>query len=752
MTTVDQGTSDEAAATAPPTVGDAPGDRKGPVADGLARVARMVGAVIARLARMVGAVAGAGVGREALPHALELLALSSFVVARPILASFGRSPESLVARGSDWTDAIAFALVVVLAPLVVLVAAESLVGLVAGARARRLVHSVAVAGLLALVTWQLVAPQVTWRARLLGVVSAAVGLALAAAHARFAPLRSFLRYCSLGAVVFLAQFLFMSPTASIVLGGRHASLAAADVPADAAPVVVVVFDGLPTGLLLDGEGQIDAGLYPNLARLAGDSTWYRNHTTVAQLTLEAVPAILSGSRPSPDRPPALVSKYPHNIFTLLGRSHEVHGGEAITGLCPVTLCPAPAGSPLRGLLRDAGRIWEQMMSEARFDPELVPYVFDGRLPRSEAWIAGQDFRRGERPGLHVLHLLVPHPGWEYLPDGGLYGATQGQASGLWFDTWSGWGQDVARQRHVLQAQTADMLLGRLLDRLREDGAYDDSMVVVTADHGYAFTDDSPMRAIDERNYDEIMWTPLIVKEPGQRAGAVDDSNVNSMDILPTIAAELGIDQLPWELDGRPLGTVERDPGDKWVVDWDLARLRPEGDDEVVHVDGVEGFARVLATDPVEGTGDLAVWRRTEHGGLVGRSVAGEGAGEGSDGGTDGGAEGGAPGANSGVEIGAPVDVVATVENLAAWAHVDPVVPPLELRAQAPLPEDAQVVVTVDGMVAAVVPTTPTIYGVSIIHALLWPGALHEGANQIGLYLVDGPPDAPVLHPVDVVPK
>jgi hypothetical protein len=616
------------------------------------------------------------------------------------------------------------------------VAAESLLALVAGVRARRLAHSAAMAGLLALVVWELVAPRVPWAFRPMVAVSAAAGLALAAAHARFPALRSFLRYCSLGAVVFVAQFLFMSSTASIVLGGRHAPLAAAAVPADAAPVVMVVFDGLPTGMLLDGEGRIDAELYPNFARLAGDATWYRNHTTAAQMTLEAVPAILSGQRPSAERPPALVSQYPHNIFTLLGRSHEVHGGEAITGLCPVTLCPQPAGSPLYGLLRDAGRIWEEQMTEARVDPELVPYVFEGRLPRSMGWIEAQDFRPGERPGLHVLHVLLPHPGWEYLPDGRVYGAGPGRAGGLWVDTWSGWGQDVAQQRHVLQAQTADMLLGQLLDRLRADGAYDDSMVVVTADHGYAFTEGSPMRAIDDANYDEILWTPLIVKAPGQRAGAIDDSNVNSTDILPTIAAGLGIDELPWDVDGRPLGSIDRDPADKWVVDWEIARLRPEGDDEVVRIDGVEGFARVLASDPVEGTGDLAAWRRTEHGGLVGRSAAGEG-------GDDG---------RGGVEVGEPLDAVASVEGLDAWANVDVGFPPLELRGQAPLPEDALVAVTADGVVAAVVPTTPTVYGVSIIQALLWPGALHGGANEIGLHLVDGPPDAPVLHPLDVVPK
>ncbi len=669
-------------------------------------------------------------GLRDLAPILELLALSSFVVARPALGSFGNSPESLIARGSDWNDVVLFGLVIVLGPLLVLVAVEAVVGLVAGARARRIAHLVLVGGLLTLVVWQLANPMVDLTPRRMFVLSAVGGLVLLAARLRFAPVATFLRYASVGAVVFLVQFLFLSPTASIVLGGRHAPVASVDVPADAAPVVVMVLDGLPTEMLLDGEGGIDAELYPNLAGLAGDATWYRNHTTVAQITLEAVPAILSGSLPSPDEPPAVAAKYPHNLFTLLGRSHEVHGGETITGLCPVELCPEPAGSPVGGLLSDVARIWELQMTGETIDPELVPHAFDGRLPRATDWIEAQDFRQGERPNLHVFHLLLPHPGWEYLPDGSRYGAAPGvRPTGLFVDTWSGWGQDVARQRHVLQTQAADRAVGDLLDRLRDDGAYDDSMVVVTADHGYAFTDDAPWRGVDDANADQILWTPLLVKEPGQRTGAVDDSNVNTTDILPTIAAELGID-LPWEVDGEPLGTARRDPGDKWVVDWEIGRLHPDGDDEVVHVDGEDGFAEVLAADPVEGTGPLAVWQRTEYGHLVGRSV------------DDGSA---AQGAALGV-------TAASVDWLGAWDDVDPAVPPLELSAQAPIPGGTRVAVTVDGVVAAVVPTVPTPYGTSIVHALLWAGAVHGGANKIGMYTVDGPAAAPVLHAIGVLPR
>ena len=57
-------------------------------------------------------------------------------------------------------------------------------------------------------------------------------------------------------------------------------------------VVFVVFDELPTESLLDGSGRVDAELFPNFARLAATSTWYRNESTVAPYTQTAVPAIV----------------------------------------------------------------------------------------------------------------------------------------------------------------------------------------------------------------------------------------------------------------------------------------------------------------------------------------------------------------------------------------------------------------------------------------------------------------------------
>ena len=125
---------------------------------------------------------------------------------------------------------------------------------------------------------------------------------------------------------------------------------AADLGDDPPDVVMFVFDELPTVALLDGRGQIDAELYPNFARVAAMSTWYRNNTSVASFTMQAVPAILTGrlsSSSSADRADD------ENLFTLLAGSYEMHVQEQITRLCPDEVCPEATGGGLGPLLGDA---------------------------------------------------------------------------------------------------------------------------------------------------------------------------------------------------------------------------------------------------------------------------------------------------------------------------------------------------------------------------------------------------------------
>ncbi len=114
----------------------------------------------------------------------------------------------------------------------------------------------------------------------------------------------------------------------------------------------------------------------------------------------------------------------------------------------------------------------------------------------------------------------------------------------------------AYQRHLLQVGYADRLLGDLLERLRDTGMYDRSLVVVTADHGMSFREGESGRVASQANLEDIAFVPLFVKQPGQERGEVVDHHVETIDVLPTIAEVLGF-RIPW---GSTAGTRWRIPG------------------------------------------------------------------------------------------------------------------------------------------------------------------------------------------------
>jgi arylsulfatase A-like enzyme len=101
-------------------------------------------------------------------------------------------------------------------------------------------------------------------------------------------------------------------------------------------------------------------------------------------------------------------------------------------------------------------------------------------------------------------------------------------------------------------------LGRLFDGLRERGVYDETQIVITADHGEEFGEHG-MYFHHNKPYDELIHVPLLVKSPVVEPGTRTDQ-VSHIDIAPTVVAghDLGGDAF----DGRSLGD---DIGDRPVV-------------------------------------------------------------------------------------------------------------------------------------------------------------------------------------------
>ncbi|MCG7522200.1 sulfatase-like hydrolase/transferase [Ruegeria sp. Ofav3-42] len=101
------------------------------------------------------------------------------------------------------------------------------------------------------------------------------------------------------------------------------------------------------------------------------------------------------------------------------------------------------------------------------------------------------------------------------------------------------------------ASEVDHHVGRVIRFLKDSGQYDDTMVVVTADHGEMLGDRHSWGKMTV--YDAAYKTPLMIRDPNNqaRAGSVVSVPTESIDITPTILDWVG-QPIPNSMDGRSL--------------------------------------------------------------------------------------------------------------------------------------------------------------------------------------------------------
>jgi arylsulfatase A-like enzyme len=109
----------------------------------------------------------------------------------------------------------------------------------------------------------------------------------------------------------------------------------------------------------------------------------------------------------------------------------------------------------------------------------------------------------------------------------------------------------------------DHQFAELFDDLREAGVLDETIVIVTSDHGQAFGEPHPVHEIGHGQtlYDSVLRVPLLWWSPGRiPAGRVVDQQVESIDIAPTLLDLLG-EAPPPEFVGRSLAGLLRGTGE-----------------------------------------------------------------------------------------------------------------------------------------------------------------------------------------------
>ncbi|MFH1619959.1 MAG: sulfatase [bacterium] len=101
-------------------------------------------------------------------------------------------------------------------------------------------------------------------------------------------------------------------------------------------------------------------------------------------------------------------------------------------------------------------------------------------------------------------------------------------------------EDIAYLRILYDAGVfeADMMIGSLYARLQDLGLADNTILVITADHGEEFIEHGQLQ--HNRLYNEHLHVPLIFIFPGQRIGRRPAQIVQSIDIAPTILDAVGL--------------------------------------------------------------------------------------------------------------------------------------------------------------------------------------------------------------------
>jgi arylsulfatase A-like enzyme len=326
------------------------------------------------------------------------------------------------------------------------------------------------------------------------------------------------------------------------------------------------------------------GTSPAIDAFAADATLYQDAYTVATWTRPSVATMLTGIYPS---------------------THlSDHWSDALSDwpvLLPEML--RPAGYVTRGFVTSPNLTVSFGLAQG-YDQFIFRLAPADWVDQMVAGSLAADTHA--KPAFMFLHTIEPHD--PYLPrpqslrrfDRGFKGRYDGSSKSLeplrvpYPDLT---GADIQHLIDLYDAEIseADQGFARFLDTLKRAGRYQNSFIILTADHGEAFMEHDTLSHAWSLN-SETTHVPLIIRFPGGRhAGLRVEQPVSLVDIAPTVLAQVGLEpNLPYDLPGEDLGkyalsrgSVRPHPIFMEVSRWDT------NDIDLVAVIDEDGFKRVV---------------------------------------------------------------------------------------------------------------------------------------------------------------
>ena len=376
-----------------------------------------------------------------------------------------------------------------------------------------------------------------------------VGLIVAAAVTLLA------RRFTMGSPLFIfASLAAVVPVLLSVFAGGAAQAATPldfDANPDRPSIVWVISDELQYPLVFDGSGEIRPE-FPNLKALQADSTTYTHAYSAANYTDYAVPAMLTGISDIAAQGPERMQEVRANIGVVPSLASEysvVMESPLYRFECDTTDCASVGASA-------DGSLASRMMSFAADSAAIAGRTalarpFSDAFPSLDGkwrdfWSGGDEFgdnaegnsvskaiaglRAAEQaapttPIFAFWHTIRTHAPWNVDRDGNeIYPSRLpivddahmvGSNKAGTYSTAEL--QSIERRLYANSAIDFDRQLGLLVAELKATGRYDNTIIVVTADHGAGITTTADRRIGDTlaQRWTEVAHVPLMVKDPNQ---------------------------------------------------------------------------------------------------------------------------------------------------------------------------------------------------------------------------------------------
>lgn len=315
---------------------------------------------------------------------LALVTMSTLAIALPLFTTIGDEATYFVVHGTGRLGIIAFTAALLAVPPVA-------VWLLCAALARRN-DKVWGAGI-GLFACLAVAPTAREMAPNSDAFAVAFILFMSACCAvlynRHLWLRKALAYGSPLAIVLGGWFLGASDVAGLFSAQADAVVTAER--STETPIIWVTFDEFNVASIVNDDFEIDPKRAPNFARLAANSTWYRNATTSQPQTHKSIPSMLSGVYYEGEVP--IPANWPNNAFSVLSGTYDTVAWEFASRLCSGPCDAASAaigpGAGLTSLIKDTLIVYGH---------NVLPQGIRGNLPRIDDRWAGFGDPSGETSG------------------------------------------------------------------------------------------------------------------------------------------------------------------------------------------------------------------------------------------------------------------------------------------------------------------------------------------------------------------